>query len=50
MGLFGRFRWIITPGNDLFIVHSYNWQNRYVDDPGDLVLGGDGFDPDLTNT
>jgi hypothetical protein len=33
LGLFARFRWIIAPGNDLFIVHSYNWQNRNVDDP-----------------
>ncbi len=33
LGLFARFRWILTPGNDLFIVHSYNWQNRNLDNP-----------------
>ncbi len=33
LGLFARFRWIITPGNDLYVVHSYNWQNRNLDDP-----------------
>jgi hypothetical protein len=27
MGLFARFRWIIHPGNDLFLVYTHNWQN-----------------------
>jgi Domain of unknown function (DUF5916) len=35
LGLFTRFRWIITPGNDLFLVHTYNWQNRYAGQFGD---------------
>ena len=30
VGLFMRMRWIITPGNDLFLVFTQNWQN-----PGD---------------
>ena len=27
LGLFTRFRWILQPGNDLFIVYSQNWQS-----------------------
>jgi len=27
MGLFTRFRWILKPGNDLFVVYSHNWQS-----------------------
>lgn len=27
VGLFGRFRWIITPGSELFLVYSHNWNN-----------------------
>ena len=27
VGLFMRTRWIITPGNDLFLVFTQNWQN-----------------------
>ena len=27
VGLFARLRWIITPGNDLFLVYTHNWQN-----------------------
>jgi len=26
-GLFVKFRWIIRPGSDLFIVYTHNWQN-----------------------
>ena len=26
-GLFVRFRWIFTPGSDLFIVYTHNWQS-----------------------
>ncbi|MGF1669045.1 MAG: hydrolase, partial [Balneolaceae bacterium] len=25
LGLFSRVRWIITPGTDLFLVHTFNW-------------------------
>ena len=25
LGLFNRFRWILTPGTDLFLVHTANW-------------------------
>ena len=27
LGLFTRFRWIMNPGNDLFVVYSHNWQS-----------------------
>lgn len=27
LGLFTRFRWILSPGNDLFVVYSHNWQS-----------------------
>jgi len=27
VGLFTRFRWIVNPGNDLFVVYSHNWQS-----------------------
>ena len=27
VGLFARLRWILKPGNDLFLVYSHNWQN-----------------------
>lgn len=27
IGLFARFRWIIRPGNDFFIVYTHNWDN-----------------------
>ncbi len=27
VGLFARFRWILTPGSDLFLVYTHNWQN-----------------------
>jgi hypothetical protein len=27
VGLFMRARWIITPGNDLYLVFTQNWQN-----------------------
>lgn len=31
VGLFARFRWILRPGSDLFIVYSHNWQDERVD-------------------
>ncbi len=27
VGLFAKFRWIITPGSELFLVYTHNWQN-----------------------
>ncbi|MCH8255531.1 MAG: hypothetical protein IID06_09285, partial [Gemmatimonadetes bacterium] len=27
VGLFARFRWIIRPGNDFFLVYTHNWDN-----------------------
>ena len=27
IGLFARLRWILTPGNDLFLVYTHNWQD-----------------------
>ena len=29
LGWQSRFRWIITPGNDLYVVYTHNW----LDDP-----------------
>lgn len=28
VGLFSRFRWIIAPGNELFLVYTHNWQDE----------------------
>ena len=33
LGWQSRFRWILTPGNDLYIVYLHNWQ----DDPSDAL-------------
>ena len=38
VGLFARMRWIIRPGNDLFLVYSHNWQNLGADILGDRDL------------
>jgi hypothetical protein len=27
VGLFARLRWIVSPGNDIFLVYTHNWQN-----------------------
>jgi hypothetical protein len=27
VGLFTRLRWIVTPGSDVYLVYSHNWQN-----------------------
>ena len=27
VGLFARLRWIVKPGNDVFLVYTHNWQN-----------------------
>jgi hypothetical protein len=36
VGFYARARWIIRPGNDLYLVYTHNWQNR-----GDRFLDGD---------
>ena len=33
LGLFARLRWILTPGNDVFLVYTHNWR----DFDGDLI-------------
>ena len=35
LGLQSRFRWILRPGNDLFLVYAHNW----IDDPLDPLDG-----------
>jgi hypothetical protein len=35
LGWQARFRWIVRPGNDLYLVYMHNWQ--------DELLGADGF-------
>jgi hypothetical protein len=27
VGFFGRLRWIVKPGNDIYLVYAHNWQN-----------------------
>jgi hypothetical protein len=27
VGLFARLRWIVKPGNDVYLVYTHNWQN-----------------------
>jgi hypothetical protein len=27
LGLFARARWIVRPGNDIYLVYTHNWQN-----------------------
>jgi hypothetical protein len=27
LGMFARARWIVSPGNDLYLVYTHNWQN-----------------------
>lgn len=32
LGLYNRFRWIVTPGSDIYLVHTWNWiqiDNRF---------------------
>ena len=38
VGLFARLRWIVKPGNDIYLVYTHNWQNTLLDPV-------DGFDP-----
>ena len=26
VGLFARMRWIVKPGNDVYVVYAHNWQ------------------------
>ena len=40
LGLQGRLRWIVEPGNELYVVYTHNWRSR----AGSL----DPFAPDLT--
>ncbi|MCG8468274.1 MAG: carbohydrate binding family 9 domain-containing protein [Gemmatimonadetes bacterium] len=43
VGLFARFRWILTPGNDIFLVYTHNWQDfsaGVLDEPTDPELIG----------
>ena len=28
LGINNRFRWIVTPGNDIFLVYNHNWQDQ----------------------
>ncbi|WP_419161460.1 DUF5916 domain-containing protein [Candidatus Palauibacter sp.] len=38
LGLFMRFRWILKPGNDLYLVYTHNWRNLesgLLDEPAD---------------
>ena len=39
VGLFARLRWIVKPGNDVFLVYTHNWQNMGEDllDKRDLM-------------
>ncbi len=39
VGLFARLRWIVRPGNDVFLVYTHNWRNLGLDilDDRDLV-------------
>jgi len=32
LGLFAKLRWIVRPGNDVFLVYSHNWERSYTDD------------------
>ena len=31
VGLFARLRWIVRPGNDVFLVYTHNWRNLGLD-------------------
>ena len=35
VGLFGLFRWIVSPGNEVFLVYQHNWLRLEGDDPLD---------------
>ncbi len=39
LGLFARMRWIVKPGNDIYLVYTHNWQNTLIDPEGGV------FDP-----
>ena len=40
VGLFTRLRWIVKPGNDVYLVYSHNWQYSALDmlDPDNRTL------------
>ncbi len=44
LGWQSRFRWILTPGNDLYVVYLHNW----LDDPLDSLDGFQGLDRSLS--
>jgi hypothetical protein len=31
VGLFARLRWIVKPGNDVYLVYTHNWQYQHLD-------------------
>lgn len=35
LGLFGLLRWIVNPGNEVFLVYTHNWLRLHEDDPLD---------------
>ena len=39
LGMFARLRWIVKPGNDVYLVYTHNWQNLGdgIRDPRELV-------------
>jgi Domain of unknown function (DUF5916) len=41
VGLFARLRWIVKPGNDIYLVYTHNWQNLgagILDNPDFITL------------
>jgi hypothetical protein len=45
LGVFGLLRWIVQPGNEVFVVYSHNWLRTApfgINDPDDVVAGGSG--------
>ena len=45
VGLFARLRWIVRPGNDVYLVYTHNWQNLgpgILDNPDLITLSRGG--------
>ena len=45
LGLFARLRWIVKPGNDIYLVYTHNWQNLsagILDNPDLITLSRGG--------
>jgi len=43
VGLFARFRWILRPGNDIYLVYTHNWQrldSGLLDDDDEMTVDG----------